>query len=326
MPNPEDVPSVNWLDALDQTDAGARLSTAEFVPDDVVLREGEVGDFFFVVINGEFDVYRSNRHIARLGPGSVVGELSLITGVPRSTTVIACSTVIAKRGSAEDFAELLECDAIRDHFANVAAARLAANVDAVPFVTKADFLGELRPLLPSDRHAYLELLSKLSPRSRRLRFFTPAPPTERMINYFLDIDFIDHFAWVVLDRSTSPHTGCGVARFIRSTTDPQQAEAAFVVIDDYQSRGIGTVMLGAVAVAADAVGITTLTAEVLDENESMRAVFGRVEPIWTRLDRGVLQATMSVDRARGLLTPQLDAALRSSVLGLGFAAEIGLRV
>jgi protein lysine acetyltransferase len=326
MPNPADVPSVNWLDALDQTDAGARLSEVEFGPDDVVLREGEIGDFFCVILDGEFDVYRSNHHIARLGPGSVVGELSLITGVPRSTTVIARSTVIAKRGSAEDFAELLECDAIRDHFANVAAARLAENVDAVPFVTKADFLGELRPLLPSDRPAYLELLSRLSPRSRRLRFFTPAPPTERMIDYFLDIDFIDHFAWVVLDRSTSPHTGCGVARFIRSETDPHRAEAAFLVIDDYQSRGIGTVMLGAVAVAADAVGITTITAEVLDENESMRAVFGRVEPVWTRPDRGVLQATMSVNGARGLLTPQLDAALRSSVLGLGFAAEIGLRV
>jgi protein lysine acetyltransferase len=326
MSNPPDAPTIDWLDALDKADAGARLSTLAFKPGDVVLREGEVGDFFVVVVDGEFDVYRSNQHIATLGSGAVVGELSLITGVARSTTVIARTPVVAKRGSVEDFADLLECDAIRDHFANVAAARLAANVDAVPFTTKAGFLGELRPLLPSDRPAYLELLARLSPQSRRLRFFTPAAPTERMINYFLDIDFIDHFAWVVLDRSTNPHTGCGVARFIRSATDTGRAEAAFVVIDDYQAMGIGTIMLGAVAVAADAVGVTTLTAEVLDENESMRAVFGRVEPVWTRPDRGVLQATMSVELVRTILVPQLDAALRSSVLGIGFAAEVGLRV
>jgi protein lysine acetyltransferase len=323
---PAHTQNTEWLRLLNETEAGAQLSPIVFEVDDVVLREGEVGDFFVVVVQGEFDVYRSNEHIATVGPGSVVGELSLITGVPRSTTVICRTAVLAKRGSADDFAALLENDVIRDHFANVAASRLAANVIAVPFTTKSGFLGELRPLLPSDRSAYLELLSKLSPKSRRLRFFTPASPTERMINYFLDIDFIDHFAWVVLDRSTSPHVGCGVARFIRSTTDLHQAEAAFVVIDEYQAMGIGTIMLGAIAVAADAVGITTLTAEVLDENEGMRSVFGRVEPIWTRPDRGVLAATMSVDVVRALLPPQLDAALRASVLGIGFAAEIGLRV
>jgi protein lysine acetyltransferase len=314
-----------WLDALGGSVVAKQMSSLSVPVGEVLLREGEVGDFFVVVIEGEADVYRSNQLIATVGPGSVIGELSLITGVPRSTTVIARTALEAFRGTVGDFAELLERDAIRDHLANVAASRLASNADAVPFGTFADFQGELRPLLPSDRAAYLALLSKLSPQSRRLRFFTPAPPTERMINYFLDIDFIDHFAWVVLDRSKTPHTGCGVARFIRSETNIHSAEAAFVVTDDYQAKGIGTIMLGAIAVAADAVGVTTLTAEVLEENEGMRAVFSRVKPVWTRPERGVLQATMSVDVVRTLLTPQLDAALRASVVGIGLAAEVGLR-
>jgi protein lysine acetyltransferase len=317
---------VKWLAVLENLPVKAQMSSVCFAPGEPLIVEGDSGDFFLIVSEGEVDVYRSGELMAAAGPGSVVGELSLLTGARRTTTVNARTTVTACRGSAEDFAQLLESDAIRQHFTGLAAARLAANASAVQFTTASGFRGEIRPLLPTDRNAYVTLLDKLSPQSRRLRFFSPAVLTDRLIDYLVDIDFINHFAWVVLDQSTTPPQGCAIARFIRSETDVHRAEAAFAVIDALQGKGIGTVMLGALGVAASSVGVSTFTAEVLDENSAMRRVFQKADATWERIDRDVTQATMSVDVVRTLLNPELDASLGESVYGIGLAAEIGLRM
>jgi protein lysine acetyltransferase len=311
-----------WLAALEVLALKASLSSVTFEPGEPLIIEGDQGSFFLIVSEGEADVYRAGEFVGAAGPGSVVGELSLLTGARRTTTVTARTTVTACRGTAADFAQLLESDAIRHHFTGLAAARLATNATAVEFTTAKGFRGVIRPLLPTDREAYVRLVNQLSPRSRRLRFFSPAVLS---VEYLLDIDFINHFAWVVLDRSTTPPEGCAIARFIRDDTDPHRAEAAFAVIDERQGLGIGTVMLGALGVAASVVGVSTFAAEVLDENAPMRRVFQKVDATWQRIDRDVTQASMSVDVVRGLLHPDLEVALSASVHGIGLAAEIALR-
>ncbi len=316
----------SWLNVLRETSLAAGLVPTTFEPGERILVEGDIGDFFVVIVEGDADVFQGDAQIASVHTGSVVGELSLVTRTTRTSTVIARTTVKALRGSGDDFAELLENESIREHFSHLAASRLAANLEAVAFATEAGFAGELRPLLPSDRPAYLELLTRLSPESRRLRFFTASLPSEKLINYLISIDFIDHFAWVVLDRATTPHEGCGIARLIRNGDDLSQAEVAFAVIDERQGTGIGTIMFGAIGVAARALKITTVTAQILDENASMRHVFEKAKPVWTRPDRGILEARMTVDNVCALLNSELTAGLSASVRGIGLAAEIGLRI
>ncbi len=324
VPN-DRVDEATWLGLLDEMPIRDQMESITFEPGDALMVEGEPGDFFLIVTEGAVDVYRAGELVAAAGPGSVVGELSLLTGAQRAMTVKARISVIALRGTGEHFAQLLESDGIRQHFTTLAASRLAANASPVQFTTAAGFSGEIRPLLPTDRDAYVKLLDRLSPQSRRLRFFSPARLTDRLIEYLLDIDFMNHFAWVVLDRSTTPPKGCAIARFIRSETDVHRAEAAFAVIDELQGKGIGTIMLGALGVAASSVGITTLTAEVLDENAAMRRVFQKVEATWERIDRDVAHATMSVEVVCARLNADLRDALSDSVSGIGLAAEIGLR-
>jgi protein lysine acetyltransferase len=321
-----------WLETLDALPIAGALKSCQFNPGDVLVGQGDVGNFFLIVTDGEATVTRHDEQLANVGPGSVIGELSLLTGVRRTTTVTAETSMRCLRGTVHDFEEMLESDEIREHFTHLAAARLAANATAVPFATAAPqgphssgFHGELRPLLPTDRHEYVKLLAQLSPQSRQLRFFSPAIPTQRLIDYFLNIDFIDHFAWVVLDTSTTPHQGCGIARFIRDAVDTHRAEAAFVVTDEYQGKGIGTILLGALSVAASCIGVSTFTAEVLDENAAMRSIFNKARPSWKHVDRGISQATMSVEQARTLVAPEVDAALALSVHGIGITAEIALR-
>jgi CRP/FNR family transcriptional regulator, cyclic AMP receptor protein len=57
----------------------------------ILTREGASGGIAFILVSGSADVLRGGKRLATLGPGDVVGELSLIDGEPRSATVKATS-------------------------------------------------------------------------------------------------------------------------------------------------------------------------------------------------------------------------------------------
>jgi len=64
---------------------------AELPAGTVLTRQGASGGLAYVIAWGRAEVLRSGRRLATLGPGDVVGELSLIDGEPRSATVKALS-------------------------------------------------------------------------------------------------------------------------------------------------------------------------------------------------------------------------------------------
>ena len=73
---------------------------------------------------------------------------------------------------------------------------------------------------------------------------------------------------------------------------------AFIVGDDYQGRGIGTFLMGALVVTADYVGVQRFSARVLADNYPMRQVLDRFGAAWHRDDLGVVTTVVDVpDRA-----------------------------
>lgn len=72
-----------------------------------LVREGEAGREFFVILDGIASVTRGRRHVAALGPGDYFGELALLDGERRDATVKAASPMEVLVVSQRCFAGLL---------------------------------------------------------------------------------------------------------------------------------------------------------------------------------------------------------------------------
>ncbi len=59
----------------------------EFPTGKALTTQGEIGRHFMVIVEGTAEVTRDGTQIARLGPGSFFGEMSLLDGQPRTATV-----------------------------------------------------------------------------------------------------------------------------------------------------------------------------------------------------------------------------------------------
>ena len=59
----------------------------------VLIEEGGRGREFFVIVEGEVEVRRKGRKVATLGPGDFVGEMALLSKIPRTATVTAVTVV-----------------------------------------------------------------------------------------------------------------------------------------------------------------------------------------------------------------------------------------
>jgi CRP/FNR family transcriptional regulator, cyclic AMP receptor protein len=73
-----------------------------------LTREGGRGREFFILLEGNAEVRRKNRKIGTLGPGDFLGEIALVTKVPRTATVKTTSPVRALVVSEQNFRRLLE--------------------------------------------------------------------------------------------------------------------------------------------------------------------------------------------------------------------------
>jgi RimJ/RimL family protein N-acetyltransferase len=122
---------------------------------------------------------------------------------------------------------------------------------------------QIRPIEPEDRESLRAGFDRLSERTRYLRFQAPLPNlSEQQLAYLTDVDHHNHEALVALDPEHDE--GVGVARFVRVGDDV--AECAIVVADDWQGRGLGTVLLDRLAERAREEDIARFTALVLAEN------------------------------------------------------------
>jgi GNAT superfamily N-acetyltransferase len=169
----------------------------------------------------------------------------------------------------------------------------------------------LRPIRAADRDQLLDGFERLSPESRYRRFLVPVDELpERMVRYLTEVDHHDHEAIVALDP-VSGH-GVGVARFVRRADRPDVAEAAVTVADDWQGRGLGTLLLDALAARGREEGIATFTGTLLATNREMLDVLRRVARVRV-VDRDTGTVEVEIDVPSAGETEQIRRLLRAAV-------------
>ncbi len=162
---------------------------------------------------------------------------------------------------------------------------------------------QVRALLPSDRAEMLAAVGRLGKEALYRRFFAPKRSfSEREIEYFLDVDFINHVALAAVLSEGGRQVIVGGARYIVSR--PGCAEVAFAIDDPHQRLGIATHLIRHLIGIARAAGLKEFVAEVLAENLPMLKVFTRCGlAMTTRRERGIVHVTLALTAPRMRLAP-----------------------
>ncbi|MCP4936810.1 MAG: GNAT family N-acetyltransferase [bacterium] len=153
----------------------------------------------------------------------------------------------------------------------------------------------VRPVCKDDKRLLQIGFEHLSEKGRFFRFFRPVHHlSDEELKGFTEVDQINHIAIGAIDLSYDEDYPIGVARCIRMSKQPEQAEFAVTVADSHQGRGLGTILLAAVAYAASAQNISAFVATVLTENHSMIDLFGELDAT-SRIDEpGVLELNIPI--------------------------------
>ena len=157
----------------------------------------------------------------------------------------------------------------------------AANYSAVEVLR--DRKVEIRALRPEDQADFVAAVERTSDQSLYRRFFGAKRSfTDQEVAFFMNVDFVNHVALIAVVEEGGRPTIAGGGRYV--VVEPGKAEVAFVVVDQYQGRGIGAALMAHLAAIARAAGLKELVAEVLPGNLPMLKVFEKsgLQPVITR--------------------------------------------
>jgi len=279
----------------------------------VLLRRGDLAEHFLLMTSGRARVAVGEdaaQKVTVVAEGSILGEMALLRGTRRSATVTAVTGTRGLKGGRAAFARLLAIPGVLDKVVTTARQRLAADLVPVPVTLRDGTTAGLRPIYPGDQQELMrgELFSA---KTRYQRFLSPGQVTPALARYLTEIDYVDHFAWVAVD---SADVSAGGATYVRSASDPTLADISFLINDEFQGRGLGTLLMGALAIAARRNGISRFCADVLAENAPMRAILNHAGITWEPAEAGVKHGLVAVpDPGTFGITPGTAAALTAIV-------------
>jgi len=279
----------------------------------VLLRRGEVAEHFLLMTSGSARVAFGEdaaQKVTVVAEGSILGEMALLRGTRRSATVTAMTGTRGLKGGRAAFARLLAIPGVLDKVVTTARQRLAAGMVPVPVTLRDGTTAGLRPVYPGDQQELMrgELFSA---RTRYQRFLGPGQVTAALARYLTEVDYVDHFAWVALDGAD---VLVGGVTYVRSASDPALADISLMINDEFQGRGLGTLLIEAVAIAARRNGISRFCADVLAENAPARAILNHAGITWEPAEAGVKHGLVAVpDPGTFGITPGTAAALAAIV-------------
>jgi GNAT superfamily N-acetyltransferase len=180
----------------------------------------------------------------------------------------------------------------------------------------------LRPFLPGDGDLLVAGFARLSNQSRYRRFLSPVPRlTDSMLAFLTAVDGDCHRAFGALVEEHDGTVGAGLLRWVRTGADPKVADLAITVIDDYQGRGLGGLLLDVAVLDGFAHGLDRFEGVVLGENISSRRMLVRGGATLRPDSGGVLAYRLPLrPRAAILLDSPLAALVAAQSRRAGLSA------
>lgn len=291
----------------------AQLRPLSAAPGQVLIRQGDQAVTFMLIESGRVQISHAvpdgEPVVLDIEPGLIVGEIALLRDAPRTATVIATEAVTGWVGDRDAFDTILHLPGMFDRLVRIARQRLAAFITPIPVQVRNGDWFYLRPVLPGDVERTLNGPVEFSSETLYRRFQSVRKPTKALLEYLFEVDYADHFVWVLTEGALGPVIAD--ARFVREGHDSTTAEVAFTVGDDYQGRGIGTLLMGALVVSAGYVGVQRFSARVLSDNYAMRKIMDHLGATWQRDDLAVVITEVDVPPVETLpFTAELTAQIR----------------
>src|ERR1700727_757444 len=226
--------------AEDLMPLAASLQPLQAAAGQILMKQGEQAVSFLLIASGTAEI----KHVAdddvvtveHVSAGMIVGEIALLRHIPRTATVTTTEPLTGWIGDSDAFARMVHIPGIMQRLVRTVRQRLAAFVKPIPFRIRGGTELSLRPVLPGDSERTVRGHVQFSSDTLYRRFMTPRVPSPALMDYLFQVDYVDHFVWVV----TEGDDPIADARFVRDEHDPTLAEIAFIVADAYQGRGIGS--------------------------------------------------------------------------------------
>lgn len=174
----------------------------------------------------------------------------------------------------------------------------------------------LRPIRSEDTDSWLAFVSRLSRRTKYLRFHSLPKLTMEEAIRFCTVDYTNTFAFVAEVLGDRRQDIVAIGRYYRLPIK-HSAEVALVIEDAYQGKGIGTKLMEWLTNVARENGITTFEADVLAGNEEMMTVFRDYGfHITSELQEGVYHVILPIARTKKVLKREEERERISTVASL----------
>jgi RimJ/RimL family protein N-acetyltransferase len=156
----------------------------------------------------------------------------------------------------------------------------------------------IRPIRADDKAFLSHGLRNMSELSVQRRFLSPKTRFSKAeLRYLTEVDGRNHVALVAESPTQPVRRLIGVARFVRLPEDPNVAEAAIVVADDWHGRGVGSKLAGALAARARGRGIRRFTATMAADNLAALRLMEKLTAGLERRNAGSGVSELSADLA-----------------------------
>jgi protein lysine acetyltransferase len=298
--------------AEDLMPLAASLQPLEAAAGQVLMQQGEQAVSFLLISSGMAEIKHVGGDDAvtleQVSSGTIVGEIALLRHIPRTATVTTTELLTGWIGDTDAFARLVHIPGIMSRLVRTVRQRLAAFLTPIPVRVQDGTELLLRPVLPGDSVRTRQGHVQFSSETLYRRFMSARVPSPALMDYLAEVDYVDHFVWVMTDQDGQPVAD---ARFVRDDHDPSVAEIAFTVADAYQGRGIGSFLIDALAVAARVGGVEKFSGRMLADNVAMRAIMDHYGAAWERDDVGVVITVIDVPDPHDLrLSREMVSAIK----------------